>query len=360
MNVQSVIILTDGMTAGGTERQIVELLKGLKKERYIRSIIGILMNGGELEREAYKHADKIMPISQHSRFDFTLAISLLRFIKNHHVDIIHTFGVVSDLSGVIAGKILNKPNICGSIRSARPKLNIYDRFSKLCMAFSTSVVANSHAGLKAFGIENNEKASVIYNGIDLSRFKKVEPISFGKPTLCMVGNFTKKKDQASIIRALPLVKKEFSGVKLILIGRGKLLYKCRQLSELLELNENVKFITDTNNPEPFITGSQICILISPGGEGISNAILEYMALGKPVIASDIGGNRELIENYKTGILIKDHSKLTISESILHLLKNPDISMELGMSAKKYVEDKFNAQRMVDDYIELYLKLSSLR
>ncbi len=358
MNVTTVLILTDGMTAGGTERQIIELLKGLKKEKRIRSIIGVLMKGGELEREAYQYADFVMPVSQHLRFDFTLAISLLWFIKRHSVDVIHTFGVVSDFSGVTAGKLLKKPNINGSIRSARPSLNMYDRFSKLCMRFSTWVVANSVAGSKTFGVENNSNISVIYNGIDLTRLKKNAPISFGHPTLCMVGNFTKKKDQASVIRALPLVKNEFPGVKLVLIGRGRFLNNCIDLSNELNLYSNIKFITDTNNPGPYIKGSQVCILISPGGEGISNSILEYMALGKPVIASDIGGNRELICNKKTGFLIKDHSQDTISEAILHLLRKPAMSKEIGSAGKKFVEERFKAQRMVNDYIKLYLKLDS--
>lgn len=358
MNTPTVIILADGMTAGGTERQIVELLKGLKKEKHICSVFGVLTKGGELERQAYQYADIVIPVSQHLRFDFTLSLSLIKFIKKYHIDIIHTFGIVSDFSGIIAGKILKKPIINGSIRSARPKLNIYDLFSKGCMAFSTWIVANSYAGLKSFGIEKKQNSGVIYNGIDLARIRKNPPISFGKPTLCMVGNFTKKKDQASIIRALPIVKNEFPDVKLVLVGRGKFLNSCRYLAKSLKIDDSVEFITDSNNPGPYISGSQVCILISPGGEGISNAILEYMALGKPVIASGIGGNRELIDNNKTGILIKDHSERTISASILYLLNNPNMSMKIGLAGQEFIEEQFEAQCMVNNYIKLYLKLYS--
>lgn len=349
----TVLILADGMTAGGTERQIVELLKGLQDHGNVATIIGILMKGGALETDACRFADIVMPVSQHRRFDVTLAFSLIRYAKTHHIDIIHTFGVVSDLSGVIAGKILKIPVVNGSIRSARVKLNRYDRFSKLLMPLCAWIVANSRAGMKAFGVEHFKNTSVIYNGIDTDRFRDIEPAPIGDDTICMVGNFTPKKDQAALIHALPLVKEEFPQARLVLVGRGKTLYRCQQLVKSLQQEKSVKFFSDTNDPAALIKGSKVCVLLSPNGEGISNAILEYMALAKPVVATDIGGNRELVKTNETGLLIKNHCASTIANAIRLLLRDPDKAKKLGLAGKKRIERQFSLERMVNRYIDLY-------
>ncbi len=348
-----ILILADGLPAGGTERQIVELLKGLKSHKNIRTAVGVLVKKGEREEEAFRYADLVLPIKQNTSLDVTLAFSLVGLVKKHGISLIHTFGSISDLSGLIAGKITGVPVVNGSIRNARQKLNARDRISKLCMRFADRVVANSRAGLVAYDCENWKSACCIYNGVELGRFAKDTSESDGHMSICMVGNFTRKKDQASLIKALPLIHRNFPELNLILVGRGQKLDDCRDLVSNLQLSRYVSFVTDCNHPESVIGSCSVGVLLSPDGEGISNVLIEYMALMLPVVASDLGGNREVVEHGLSGLLIPDHDPETISEAVCELLDSPQKSLEMGERGRMIVETKFGLKRMVDEYLHLY-------
>ncbi len=351
-----VLILADGMPAGGTERQIVELLKGLRGSGTVRTAFGVLVKGGEREKEAMEYADLTIPVRQSSQYDCTLALSLVGFVRQYKVDLIHTFGSISDFSGVVAGKITGCPVINGSIRSARPRLNRRDWISRFCMVFVTWIVANSRAGIRAFGVEKYRNTRVIYNGVERARFSGVRPVTFGDPSICMVGNFTRKKDQAALIRALPVIRNTFPSLQLVLVGRGENLDRCRQLSGSLGLEKCVHFVTDSDHPEPLVKGSTIGVLLSPQGEGISNVIIEYMALEKPVVATDMGGNPEIVESGRTGILVPDHSVESVARPVIDLLSNPEKMQEMGRAGRKVIEQRFDMARMIHAYEDLYEQL----
>lgn len=345
------------MSSGGMERQIIELLKGLKKRGNLTIHFGVMMRGGEREKEAANYTHKVLPFGQRCNFDFTPFFSLLKLAKKNNINLIHTFGCKSDFAGLAVSKIFNIPNINGSIRSARSKLILLDRLSRLCMPLSDWIVANSHAGLKAFGVNRYPHVSVIHNGLDLNRFKHIKPFIHNCPTICMVGNFTPKKDQKSLISALPIIHREIPNIKLILVGRGeKKLRECQRLVSSIGITSCTEFITNTNHPEPYIAGSQAGILISPQGEGISNVIMEYMALGKPVVASYKGGNSEIVENGRTGYLIPENTPKLIADAILKLFRNPEEAEQMGKLGRERITQKFNLDRMIDEYEILYHRL----
>jgi glycosyltransferase involved in cell wall biosynthesis len=193
---------------------------------------------------------------------------------------------------------------------------------------------------------------VVYNGIDFSRFQKREETTQNR-SMCMVANFSEKKDHESLIRSLPLVLKNFSDITLILVGRGKNEEKCRMLASSLGIGDHVIFENSCNSPEDIIRDCSIGILLSPAGEGISNVILEYMALGIPVIATDLGGNREVVEHGLTGVLLPDHSTYRIADEIGKMFEMPERAKEMGSRGRERVEKKFDCKRMILEYIDLY-------
>lgn len=354
---KSVLILADGMPAGGTERQIIELLKGFRYNKDFEIAFGVLVKDGERVREAESYAAKILPVPQSSQYDFTLAWSLIGLTRKYNIDLIHTFGSVSDFAGCLAGRINTIPVVNGSIRSARPKLNKRDRISRFCMRFATRIVANSYAGLRAFGMENRDNAQVIYNGVDLQRFENVIPAHIPEQTICMVGNFSRKKDQAQLIAILPKLLEQYSGLHLFLVGRGDTLNMLRQQVASLGLTQSVTFVTDCDTPESIIDGCKIGVLLSPEGEGLSNVIIEYMALGKPVIATALGGNPELIDHGKTGYLVDAGKPEQATTYISHLLNEPHAAKKMGEAGKQKIAEHFHISRMISNYEDLYSRLT---
>ena len=354
---KNILLMLDGMPAGGLERQVVELLKGTQEHQRYRFLLGVLMKGGEREREAEDYAWKVLPIKQSFRYDLTLAISLIKFIKAYDIDCIHTFGSISDISGLLAGKVRKIPVINGSVRSAPPYL--YGRYliSRACMVGASFIVSNSYAGLKAFGVEEKANTAVIYNGFDWRRLKELPQNTVNNLELCMVGNFTRKKDQESLIKSLQVVRRKYANCRLTLVGRGtKKINQIKKQIRRLGCETAITIVDNSDNPEIYISRSSLCILLTNyriHGEGISNAIMEYMALSKPVIATDYGGNRELVVDGETGILIPDHTPETLSKAIIDLLSDKSKMKKMGDAGYIRLKEKFSLDEMVSNYEKLY-------
>lgn len=118
---------------------------------------------------------------------------------------------------------------------------------------------------------------------------------------------------------------------------------------------NTILIGKSSQVESLISASDIGVLFSPS-EGISNSIIEYMALGKPVITTDIiGGSREIVEDGKTGYIMKANA-LEISNRISEIINNPDLMNKLGQRGKQNIKQKFSLESMGSEYVELYEKI----
>jgi glycosyltransferase involved in cell wall biosynthesis len=327
--------------------------------------LGVLMQGGGRLSEAEQLAGSIVPILRASDPNWAIIRKLPYFLRNfyHHVNkrnirIIHTFGCFSDLIGVVVGKLCRIPVINGSIRSARPRLTGRDKLSWLCMGFSDRIVANSYAGLESFGFQGNPKAQVIHNGVDLRRFDSYRDVVQGAREfqLCMVANFTKKKSQLSLVDIVPQLIDRLGHLEVLLVGKGPLIKIVRKRIEELGLTTTIRIVSNCDHPEPYIANSDICFLLTNTflhGEGISNAILEYMAMEKPVIATDSGGNRELVMYGETGYLVHENDPQEILAHVEYLFHHPIERKKIGEKGRVRVEEKFSLSTMLDAYNELY-------
>jgi glycosyltransferase involved in cell wall biosynthesis len=363
----TILILVDAMSSGGMERQIVELLRGMRARESCTFHLGVLAEGHSRLLEAEQLAGAVLSLRRAEDASWAIVRKLPYFLwktiresANAKIAIVHTFGCFSDIIGLAVGRTLGIPVINGSIRSARPKLTYRDQVSRMCMRLSNKIVANSRAGILSFGFdEADEKNQVIHNGVDLKRFDNV---SFIKKTqyftICMVANFTWKKDHNSLIRIIPELRKIINSLTVCLVGKGESLNNVRQLISDLQLDDVVTIIADCDHPEPFIASADLCMLLSYT-EGISNSILEYMALKKPVIASDCGGNREVVVHGTTGYLVPENDPGLLTQHVVELFFNPERGHELGRNGRRKLEQEFELNAMVDQYQKLYEQIADM-
>lgn len=361
----SILLLVDAMIAGGMERQIVELLKGMMDDGLFAIHLGVLVEGGGRLSEAEPLASAIVRLRRASDPNLGIIVKLPYFlrcfylyVKRRNIRIIHTFGCFSDMIGVVIGNLCRIPVINGSIRSARPKLTRRDQLSRICMGFSHRIVANSYAGLESFGFKGNPKARVIHNGVDSRRFDlHRDVVKKGKGfQLCMVANFTRKKSQLSLVEIVPLLIDRLGQLSVVLVGKGPLIKTVRHRIEELGLSTTVQIVSDCDHPEPYIEVSDLCFLLtntSVHGEGISNSVLEYMAMGKPVIATDSGGSRELVIHGETGYLVRENDPQEILGHVEYLFRHPEESKKVGEKGRFRVEERFSLPTMLKAYHELY-------
>jgi len=353
-----VLMVIGSLGDGGKERQLLLLLKLLKKHPDIYTCLVIMNAGGERQNEAVGVVDKLIVLEGRAKIDFIRPyVRLVKLIISEKIDLIQTWGSgVWDLIGLLAGRFCRISVLHNGIRSAPSHLNIFNQVTRISSQYADTVVANSRAGLAAFDMIDHPNSCVIYNGLDPSRFEDIKTESKGQ-TLCMVANFREQKDHKSVLLAMPDILIRFPNTELNLVGHDYgTLSAVEQVVDELKIAEHVRLITDCKQPEPIIGASQIGILATSAtykGEGTSNALLEYMALSKPVVASKSGGTPEVVLDNVTGFLIPPGSPEAISEKVIYLFENPQEAQKMGESGKERVIERFSLERMEKDYMNLY-------
>jgi glycosyltransferase involved in cell wall biosynthesis len=227
--------------------------------------------------------------------------------------------------------------------------------------FANVILSNSIAGLEAYKI-NTPKAKVIWNGVHLERFQqKFDPHKvreeFGIKTefiVVMVAAFTFFKDYNLFLDVAKEIRKTREDTTFVGVGDGSGLEQIK-----LRINDenidNVILTGSQNKVERIVSASDIGLLCTYS-EGISNSIIEYMALGKPVISTDLcGGSKEVILEGETGYCIERNSE-KIAASINYLLNNQKIRISMGNKGKERIKTHFSINRMAEEFESVYNKV----
>jgi glycosyltransferase involved in cell wall biosynthesis len=349
------------LCSGGKERRLVELMSGLKDNPDFEILLVLAFNRIDYEYFynlgiKYTSIDKTPNCKSLGPF-----FRLNSIVKNFKPDIIHSWGSMQTFyMAPIA--ILNKiPLINSQITDAPPrikKFSFQNFVNKFNFALSDVILANSYAGLKAYGVLDNKKSRVIHNGFDMNRIANLESIDsirekFGintKFVVGMVASFSDKKDYATYIKAANIILETRKDITFLCIGAGDdSQYKKMILDEHKDF---IKFLGRQENVESIMNVCDIGIL-STYTEGISNSILEFMALGKPVIATNGGGTNEIITNDITGFLITQKNQIDLGEKITNLLNDKNLRIKIGKNSKEYIKNEFNINKMRNEFINLY-------
>ena len=171
----------------------------------------------------------------------------------------------------------------------------------------------------------------------------------------MIGAFGDRKDYDSFIDAAKMICNKKRDIEFLAVGDGK---NFARISRKIGsgFNGNIKLLGRQSDVESIINVSDICVLTTNAkvhGEGISNSILEYMALGKPVIASSGGGTNEIVEDSKTGFLISPLNAKELAEKIEIFLNDPLLGSKFGQAGQERIRTKFSIDHMVGEYISAY-------
>jgi len=201
-----------------------------------------------------------------------------------------------------------------------------------------------------------EKIKTIYNGVDVDRFRAIEVEKNSRPTVVMVARIDPLKDIETFIYAANLVKKEIDNVLFKLYGPvvNKEYYeRCQNLIKELNLEENVIFAGKTNKVELAYNEADVVMLTSIS-EAFPFVVLEAMACEKVVIATDVGGTKEVLEGYGYVIKPKDYNEF--AKKTIYILKNPQIAKEMGKDARERVLIGFTIEDMIENYERTYKRL----
>ena len=354
----------DSLRKGGRERRMIELIKGLKKE-HATPIELVTFSSVVAYPEIYDLDMPVHILERKPKKDPRVFFRFHKICKQFDPNIVHCWGTMASVYAIPAAKKLGVKLINANIADAPHGMGLSDKRllrAKLTFPFSDKVLANSYAGLKAYQAPA-EKSKCIHNGFDFKRIEELQEQNevkkkYGITTpkiIGMVGALEDRKDYVTYIKAAKEVLKNRDDVSFLVIGDGTNLQKLEALVPT-NLKDKILFTGNVNRVENLINIFDIGVLStnqSVHGEGISNSVMEYMALGKPVVATDTGGTSEIVMHEKTGFLITDNDYQQLGSYIQYLLNHPDKAQEMGQLGRERVHHHFNIDKMTQCYFDLY-------
>lgn len=359
------------LRAGGKERRLIELLTYLKSKGLYE--MEIVFTSYEIHYPDFFSLGIPFEVikKEFSKNDPTVIYKFYNICKRKKPHIIHSWGKVQSFYTLPTIIFQHISLINSQITSAPPdtsKFSLENMVNQLIFHFSTVVLANSKAGIRAFYPPSN-KSRLIYNGINLNRFENLPDklqvkakYSLNTPfVVVMIASISPKKDYSMFYRVASKVMARRTDVSFI--GAGAYFPhdpEFKKITDLTQNNPNMHFVGRINDVEALVNCCDIGMLFSPFGEGISNTLLEYMALGKPVIANKIGGNTEIITNNQNGYLVENESEEDISKLIIDLIDDEEKRERFGAFSKQFIRDKFTIEKMGQAFEQVYQQCSAER
>jgi len=360
-----ILFFTDVLGAGGKERRLTELMKSLESMQDI-SFELVLMHKEIHYKEVLDLGIDIHYILRKTKKDPLVLYKLFKHCKEYKPDILHCWDSMTAVYSVPVCKLLNIKLVNGMITNSLTRQSIFNNYwlrAKLTFPFSDYIVGNSYSGLKSYKAPG-KKSMVIYNGFDFKRINSIMPADIIRKQLDirtryligMVASFSENKDYRTYFNSACSILNKRKDVTFLAIGNDT---DSADLKKLIkdEFKEHFRLLGRKSGIESFINAMDICIL-STFTEGISNSIMEYMAMEKPVIATIGGGTSEIVVDNITGFLINQSDPEDLAGKIEILLNDSELRRKMGIAGKQHVTTGFSIEKMITGYYDLYRLLLS--
>lgn len=347
------LITTESLNNGGTERQISELVKGLAMSGNFKITIATLTFDGHFDAFVKNYCDLKYIANSHK---WKYPSSFLKFnslIRKEKYDIVHSFQINDSVLVFLFAFFYKFKWINGTIRDTDSSKNRRQQEKRFLLKKTRFVIANSYAGLNNYGLVPSNNIRVIYNGVDTNRAFRNFQKKDSRFNVGVIANFGYYKDHITIFKAMSLLKN--NDITLHLIGSGPRLQEYQNWVTQNGLNCNVVFYGKVKKVEEIIANFDCGVLCSyrERGEGISNGVLEFMLNDIPVIATDVGAISELITDNSTGLLIQAGDYSQLAKKLCLLMSDKNFGNFLTKNAKALIQSKFGFQRMISEYIDFY-------
>jgi len=349
----------DSLRVGGKERQVVELLNGCSQIATVQSLVVTMGKETFYVRDIEKLQVPLVYLLRRFRWDFTVFWRLFRILRDFSPHIIQTNSDMAAFYAWPLSRWLNIKLIDGTIRNAFSGNGIRWQFHKLMLRLADARVANSRAGFTSRGHQHDGPGNyVIYNGFDLQRLDAASESrtpspgfnSLGRKVIGMVAEFSDYKDYPTFIRAARHLLSRRKDVLFVAVGGGKNFETCKQM---IRGHENAfSFLGERKDVENLIQQIDVGVLCT-FTEGISNSVMEYMAAGKPVVATEGGGTAELILDGEQGFLVPPADPVLVAEKIALLLDDPTRRKAMGAAGRRRLEEHFSLNQLVDNHLRMY-------
>ncbi len=371
-----VVHIIHSLGAGGMENGLVNIINRMPSDRYRHGII-CLTRSGDFANRIERSDVQIHEIHQRPGHDFAAYWRLWKLLYRLKPAIVHTRNLSALEMQLVAAMVPGVRRLHGEhgrdiydLEGKNRKYNLLRRFMSrvvqhyICVSRDLEQWLHSTIGVPA------AKVSQIYNGVDGDRFGEASkqagvvdfPEDWDLPDAVIagsVGRLVEVKNQASMLHALALIRDRnpilFARLKLVLVGEGPLRAELEALCAKLGLEQNL-WLAGNRDDVADLLGKMDFFMLPSLGEGISNTILEAMAMRLPVIATAVGGNVELVDDGVNGLLVPVAADAALADAMMKLAENPGLRQEMGENGYQMVGSRFQWPVTVNHYMAVYDRL----
>jgi glycosyltransferase involved in cell wall biosynthesis len=357
-------LMTNTLEVGGSERQFATLVESLSRDRLevhpacLRRIGGLAARLGEIPE--FPPGGRLLGI-QAQRAQW----AMLRSLRSKGIAVAHAFDFYTNLMLIPVARMAGVP-VIGSHRQLGDLLTSA-QFKAQYWAFRLCdrVVCNSRAAadtLRAAGLPE-QKLEIIPNGLTEPAFTECVPAIPRKPGVVRLGMIARMnsavKNHAAFLRAAAQLLTQCPTVEFVLVGDGPLRPGLEAMAAELGIKEKVLFVGERHDVPAMLASLDVSVLIS-SSESLSNVILESMAAGVPVVATDVGGNPELVKDGETGLLVPPGDEKQLVEALAHLVRDAGSRAQYANASRKISRSHFHIDEVCRRFEELYLLLADAK
>ena len=351
----NILQILPSLDVGGVETGTIDLAKYLVARGHKAITVS---SGGRLVREldaiGARHYN--LPVGKKSIFTIVRMIKELRdIIRKEDIDIVHARSRVPAIIAYFACKASGKAFITTAHGYYKKHL------MSEAMGWGKYVIVASNIMAKHmvdhFGVPY-DRIRLIPRGVDLDRFRFRDPVTYRSPwfVIGMVARITPLKGHADFIKAVSILSRQIPNLKAVIVGEAPK-EKYREDLELLVrrlgLINTISFLPATNDVPDIMKGLDVIVSATITPEAFGRVIIEAQASGVPVVATQVGGVVDIIEERKTGLLCASQNPQEMAGNILELHKDRRLWTDLAIESRKHVESCFNLNKMMDKTITVY-------
>jgi len=359
---------------GGTEKHLAQLIAGLPTDAFRCSVVAFDLGANPLLDGLRARGVSIISVPVGREYVPNAVVQawrLSKLIRKNRYDIVQTFHQKADTYGAViawlsgAKRLISSKRDTGQLRKPwhfflnRRLKSIFDAFIVAAEAVRVAVMANDHLPAS--------RITTIYNGVDIARFtvpaaeqkrdaRMRVGFAAGDFVVGMVAGFRPEKNHQVFFAGLLQAAPSIPSLKVLAVGAGPLLEQFRERLAQTVLAASTVFTGDVAEVLPCLWAMDVGCLTSGSNEGFSNAIVEQMAVGLPMIVTDVGGNAEAVIDGENGRVIPPLDAAALASALIELHGNPARAASMGRASRARVEERFSLEQMCAAHMRLYRSL----
>jgi glycosyltransferase involved in cell wall biosynthesis len=290
-------------------------------------------------------------------------------MKKKQIHVVRTHRYRSNLYGRLAAFLAGVPVIIASVHDnyrtdKRPKRRIMNRILAKITDKIVAVSEDVKEDIIRYDSIDPSKIEVIPNGIDVERFnpeknttdiRKEFSLEEDDIVIGFIGRIVPAKGLEYLLNALPYLNEEFKNIKLLIVGEGSLVEELKKRAKKNNIFDNILFIGRRRDIPEILACINIFVMPSIA-EGLPNALLEAMAMGKPIVTTEVGGIPEIVKNGFNGLLVPPRDTVSLSKAIKELISNDQLAAKLGQAARDLVRDNLSIKAIAQKWQSIYLSI----